>query len=458
MKIKSFASFNESVRTPVDTVRASLKADPSTAPLLSKAARVDPDGVFASLADPAATLAAVKRILLNNQDVIEYVRTRNDTVVSKYVFDMLRAMRTPDDLHEWIDSLAEFISDLLGDVKRTESGTVTTSTKYELQDWANSEFSRRLSRTAAAELASNPSLKPDGPVKLYRGILFNSIGETSDGKLTNGAKFLKQIRAGERIVDMEWDLPSSWTYSLDTAENFATIKAASSQTAATMDWLYRGKNKRAIDGELGVIVSVLARPDDVIVDMDRVKNPMSRKHGSEAEVIMSPGKYLCRIVKMWNKDGEVDPVKYTSGKADDKMIDVAELTIALAADVLPVVRDLVGDKMWPYETAVAGAIYATDEPDPARIASGLSAWDKTAAAADRVLNLIKTSGILDKELPTVEDPRLTPTQNQAIRAAVEFRVFNMPENTLAIRRNVCWTMRTLTRQCAQPTRHLRRRC
>jgi hypothetical protein len=104
---------------------------------------------------------------------------------------------------------------------------------------------------------------------------------------------------------MEFDKVSSWTHSKKIAEGFARFSEQTSTFTATLNWLSR--NDRYIDGELGVIISIMAKPKDIVIDFDLLEGEIGFfKHGDENEVIMDKGEYVCRIVKMYNKQGEID--------------------------------------------------------------------------------------------------------------------------------------------------------
>lgn len=169
----------------------------------------------------------------------------------------------------------------------------------------NRDRTSQIHDNAAFHELDSLHLKPTQPVTLYRGLLFR-LG--SD----NTANFLRSIRKGTGTVNLVWDRLSSWTTSKEIANRFATCRSASSNFDAMMGWMSKVKDERVIDGDLGFVISTLARPEDILVDMRMVN--VASQHGHEGEVVLKPGRKIARIVKKYNIKGEVDPKADSAGR------------------------------------------------------------------------------------------------------------------------------------------------
>lgn len=267
------------------------------------------------IVDKKAFLASAKFLILNNRHVLEFVKSRSNLKdVSQYNLKHLRELRAEKLNNESLNFLREFVTSLFKEYSSVQNLSVSPQTKKELVSWANANGRYfDLSNRAQRELQSVPGLHPEKPIVLYRGLLFNSYDlkerERQDGtlELGKGLKFLRSIKKGSRVVNLEWDRPSSWTTSKEVAMRFAKFGPASSNFSATLQWLNRSTEKSAIDGDLGFIVSTLARPSDVLIDMDKLKTSAHLTHGSEQEYILAPGEYTCRVYTKYTREGEVDP-------------------------------------------------------------------------------------------------------------------------------------------------------
>jgi hypothetical protein len=163
-------------------------------------------------------------------------------------------------------------------------------------------------------------IRPSSPVLLYRGLLFKEgyqMGELASNenerkyaermhnKHKSARVFIDAMRAGRIDVNMNYPTASSWTTSKTIAERFASKNAASSQHLAMLNWL---RQKGAIDGELGIVISTLARPSDIIVDLSKIE--LYGMHGNESEMILMPGTKKVRIAKLMTADGAMYPLDY----------------------------------------------------------------------------------------------------------------------------------------------------
>jgi hypothetical protein len=306
------STLNEASALPIEDLQKVMQKDARVKQLFQ------PSLALEDIKNQAEFLATVKFFLLNNRNVIEFVDDRN------YIKDMdkvglkrLRELKPVDLKQRDIDQLQEFVRQLFREHAHVERVGLSGPVRKEVLNWVNSSGRYYdLTGYAKKELASVPGLKPDGPIVVYRGLLFNSNDlkerKSYDGTMSvgNGLKFLKSVRAGSRVVDLDWDRPSSWSTSREIAIRFAMNKAAHSNFEATMNWLNGMKDDAKIHGDLGFVISMLVQPEDVLIDVRKLATSAHMKHGDEGEVIVAAGKYTCRVNTKYTKtSGEVDPVE-----------------------------------------------------------------------------------------------------------------------------------------------------
>ena len=317
------STLQEASGHPVDDLKKVMSKDKRTKALFQKHLDID------DITNKAEFLNTVKFFLLNNRNVIQFVEDRDNVKsVSKHMLKKLRELKPAELTQRNVDDLLGFVADLFREHGYVERAGISGPTRKELVDWKNANGRYfDLSRSTQRELMSVPGLRPTRPTLLYRGLLFSSHDlkerKRYDGQLEvgKGLKFLRSIREGSRIVDLEWDRASSWSTSKETAMQFAKFGSAQSNFGATLQWLERGSAGRAIDGDLGFIISTLARPEDILIDIERLVTAAHLKHGSESEMILAPGTYTCRVSTKYNQKGEVDP---TASTIDDRVNSVVE--------------------------------------------------------------------------------------------------------------------------------------
>lgn len=316
---------NEASSIPIDDLKKVMSKDARIKQVFGS--RLDLD----SIQNPTEFLKTIKFFLLDNRNVLEFVEGRHYVrSLDKGTLKRLRELRPVDLEQKDIDNLQTFVSDLFREHGYVEKSGMTPSTRKEVLDWVNQNGRYfDLSRGAQKELESLPNVHPNRPTLLYRGLLFSASDlrerKRYDGQLEvgKGLKFLRAVRDGTRIVDLDWDRASSWSTHKDVALRFAQFGSANSNFEATMNWLSNLKDNKKIHGELGFLISTLAQPEDVLIDIARMVTNAHMKHGNEGEFILKPGKYTCRVATKFSKaDGEVDPVAST--KIDDTISSVVE--------------------------------------------------------------------------------------------------------------------------------------
>lgn len=206
---------------------------------------------------------------------------------------------------------AWLVKDFIGQGGRAARGTLSAEVKKYLQKWvSNNSMSADLPNWIQTELMHIPEIRPDKPVVLYRGLLFQKRHMEPDDLWTSrvpwrrAKKYVETLMAGKDAIRMESPNASSWTTSKSVAERFATSRAATSQYGGMQNWLHAAKIKSQIQGEMGLVVSTIARPEEIIVDL-RTVDIGFRQHGDEGEVILAGGDRLARMVDIWLPQGLV---------------------------------------------------------------------------------------------------------------------------------------------------------
>lgn len=345
---RSISLLQEASDLPLSDLKKTIQKDKRVSLILKR------DSVFSDIKDVAAFVSTIKFLVLNNRNVMAFVKMRGNVKdIHSYAFETLRKAKPEDFKEEEFDLLKDLLGSLFKEHTSVQNKTLSREARKEIDAFVNSDgVYHDLKSWVQREIASVPGLRPDKKVTLYRGLLFKeySLKETNryDGTLEKGSgiKFLEAIREGSRIVDLEWDRASSWTTSKEVAEQFAKYGPASSNYAAQMMWFDRQMSKREIDGVLGFVISTLADPKDILLDVSAYKPATHHVHGDEGEMILRPGKYLCRINKKFTVEGEVDPVK-SDTSALPKAIDEALLKIK---DVeLPPVADSIDAEVYLHD-------------------------------------------------------------------------------------------------------------
>lgn len=306
--IQSLSLIQESSALILPDLKKVMQKDKRVSPFLKR------DSTFADLEDPKTSLETLKFYMLNNPNVIAHVKSRFNVAknnLSKWDLDTFRKARNLEE--KQFDHLKMVVQDIFKDHATLSRGTVSSDTMKELRSWANNSGRYyNLSSEAQRELSTIETLHPSKPIVVYRGLLFQERDfrqrSEYDKSEPNGVRFAKAIRANKKEVDLEWDRPSSWSKEKGVAQRFAMYGPASSNFMATFQMLSR---KGAIDGKVGYIVSMLVDPKDVLIDFEKARATIGQFE-NEAEVIVKPGKYHCRIVKKFTPEGQVDVVSDNS--------------------------------------------------------------------------------------------------------------------------------------------------
>lgn len=302
-RILTFQSFsiNEAMKFEPAELKKQIAGDERLAFLLTK------DASKESIKDPVEFFRTFKNVVLNNQQIISYKKKVESFAYWRYEFETLRKLRdTEFDPEKHFSDVKYLVDLMLKDISKMGKQMLSTDAKKSVEEWINTSgnHNRRLYKNVMTELDSIPGLKPESPIKLYRGLMWSEY-DMKPGR--EGRRFVQSMQ-NDGVVDYEAKDPESWTFSKSVAFKFASTNPASSEYSAMMNWL--SNQGRYIDGELGAIVMVLAKPEDVLADLSRIGNNLRLKYEWESEVILKPGQYNVKIVQLFNEKGEIKPEEY----------------------------------------------------------------------------------------------------------------------------------------------------
>jgi hypothetical protein len=302
MKLISY--LQEAADTPLADLRAALKKDTRVNKIFTKNLQLD------EIINPVEFLQTLRFYVLNNRHVIEFVRARNgvSTNLSNWSFKRARELRPEDLTQQWIESLQDLVSTILRENTSVSNATISRKTLDSLSDFVQNQRSWALSASNIKELEGFPSLRPDHAVRLYRGLNFDNTSfeeSTSSytGKLQvgSGLKFLRSIREGKRVADLNWDSLTTWV----------TTKEEAINTAFHGDGGMWRNNRDKLHGAMGFVISTLAQPEQIVVDTSLIG-----KFSAPHKVILREGNYTCRVIHKYTKEGEVDPTEKHSDSSE----------------------------------------------------------------------------------------------------------------------------------------------
>lgn len=261
------------------------------------------------------TSGVFKRESMDGADAMEMIKVIYNTVLKHHnIRNILNDvgirykyfMPPYDPTHEYnADSVVYFIKEFAKLASRHQKGKLSTQAKKSIRDYIESYSGRaRLPQQVITELLATPGIRPDKPVILYRGMMFQ---KSYNGSYDERAlAFFDSVRKGRDRMTMDMKGMSSWTYDTKTAERFARYRANSGNFDGMMSALSRSAEKRHIDGELGIIMQTIARPEDIIVDTTMIDLGSNFGGFDESEVILKPGAKVIRIFTAFNQNGVID--------------------------------------------------------------------------------------------------------------------------------------------------------
>lgn len=303
--INTIMILTEARREELKALIAAFRKDPVVKLALGRGEKPDAEALYRAI-----------RRLIQPQEIRDYIKSAQ-TFVGIYGAFHIRKPFDPEQL----DAYISFVKDFVAIAGRTSRGTISADTKKTLRAWVNNNTRNAyIDATAIEELAAIEDIRPDEPVLLYRGLMFSGSTMADLAKEDKriwadkmvkeiphktAYAFLQAMRQGRIDLNMSYPTASSWTKSKTIAERFASHSASSSEFIAMQSWLH---SKGKIDGDLGIVISTLARPEDIIVDLSKIE--LDGAHGNEREMILRAGTKKVRMAKVMTKDGPVDPLEY----------------------------------------------------------------------------------------------------------------------------------------------------
>lgn len=307
--MKFLQQLDEAADIPVDQLKDKMKKDPRVKLIFSRDPQLD------QIKDTAEFIRTLRFYLFSNAHVRQHLSRRADRRdISKNWWDRFARTKPTDKLHQSdLDWLAQLVKEFFKDVGYVQKRDISKRAFEAFSDWYSKER-RGLDAYTQRELDSL-GFKPDAPVLLYRGLLFDERSlRTSEMSNAEGLEFLKSVRKGTRTVDLQYDEPTIWT----TDKNTALLQAlyGSNEAWRNVDDI-KDRKVEKYRGLLGFVVSTLASPDDVLVELaqlEPVYNWPGKLSPAYNTFALKPGKLLARVVSKHTSTGEVDPI---SNKDDD---------------------------------------------------------------------------------------------------------------------------------------------
>lgn len=296
---------DEAANIPLDQLKDKMKKDPRVKMVFQKALNVE------ELKDPVEFAKTIHYYIFNNQQVRAYVAKRGDRrdVSKNWFIRMAKSSNPTQKLTqmelEWLQSL---VKELFKDATYVQKKDLSKRGHDNLMSFYN-DLNRTLDAYTAREVESL-GFKGDGPVTLYRGLLFDDRSLRAEDRFGygEGLKFLKSVRQGKRTVDLNYEDHTVWTKDKKRAMLQALFGSESSWRSE--DNLKDGKIEK-YKGKIAFVISTLASPDDIVIDFAEY----SKAHGwppanqaGHSSVILKPGHRLARIVSRHSQEGEEDPI------------------------------------------------------------------------------------------------------------------------------------------------------
>lgn len=311
--MKLISQLNEASDISVTDLKAVMKKDKRVNKIFTKDLQLD------EISNLKEFIDTLRYYLLNNRNVMAFVKARGpgSERVSPFWFDRARAYRAETMTQNELNTIGSEVSSIFRDVTAIQSTNIRTVTMNAMWDFLDNVRSHNFNSQEAAELFSMPNIRPKGAIRVYRGINFDehSLIEKPDlsGKMTlgSGLQFLKSVRAGKRVVDLDWDKYSIWTTSKEHALRYAYHGSEGSYLSA-----------RKLKNSLGFVISTLAEPSSILVQVNLLPKVKPQEQES---VILVPGTYTARLVHKFTPDGEVDPTAKAASSDASEVVEDLEL-------------------------------------------------------------------------------------------------------------------------------------
>lgn len=320
--MKLIQTLNEAANIPIDQLKAVMQKDPRVKKVFARSLELD------EIPDKAEFITTLKYYITNNQHVREYLKRRgNARDLSEWAFKSL-AKQKPEDLKEYsLDVIRGMVKDLFTDLRYVQKTDLSKRAVEDIYDLINARWDKKvnLNPYTVRELQSL-SVHPKKSMLLYRGIAFdrNDLRDVTDYGGTMGAgeglRFLKQVREGSRIIDINTDQLTLWTHDKALAKRIALYGRESS-------WRTEDADKIESRDELAFIISTLAKPEQIVVDLNtlgEVTGMPSEQQMARSMVVLKEGEYSARIVHRFDRSGELKP----EGEPEDAVDQLSDLHAA----------------------------------------------------------------------------------------------------------------------------------
>jgi len=311
--MKLISQLNEASDISVTDLKAVMKKDKRVSKIFTKDLQLD------EISNLKEFIDTLRYYLLNNRHVMSFVKQRGpgSERVSPFWFDRARTYRAETMTQNELNTIGSEVSSIFRDVTAIQSTNIRTVTMNAMWDFLSNGPSHNFNSQEAAELFSMPNIRPKGAIRVYRGINFDehSLIEkpSMSGKMAlgSGLQFLKSVRAGKRVVDLDWDNYSVWTTSKEHALRYAYHGSEGSYLSS-----------RKLKNSLGFVISTLAEPSSILVQVNLLPKVEPQEQES---VILVPGTYTARLVHKFTPDGEVDPTAKAASSDASEVVEDLEL-------------------------------------------------------------------------------------------------------------------------------------
>jgi len=312
------SQLQEASDLPLEQVVPAMKKDKRVNQIFKK---LEPDDVD----DWKTLIATLKYYFFNNQNVVRYLDTdkEHSEYLSRRSFRYLRGRIHKNEVLDRYDLelIRNMVNALPKELEKDVKPQARSGISNALDQWLGGSRPH-MTAHAAVLFASFPSVRPKKPVVVYRGVMFNEkdLSEEPDynGTMTvgSGVKFLRSMREGKRIADLEWDEYTSWTTDPKRARN----------QAMGNEYSYVDSEKMSYRGRLGFVITMLADPKDIVVDSRLV--PAEYKYVPADTIVVKPGKYTCRVIRRFSPTGEED-VLHRNSELEGELENMEEMLTLL---------------------------------------------------------------------------------------------------------------------------------
>ena len=307
---------NEAANIPLDELKKKMQKDPRVKMVFQRGLKVD------ELKDPVEFAKTIHFYLFNNPQVRAYIQKRGDRrdVTKGWASKIANLVNPTKKFSQFdLDWLVMFVKELFRDLAYVQKQDISKRGFEGLM--AFYDGSRNTLDAYSAREIDSLGFKPSGPITLYKGLLFDEKSFKSENYFGygEGLKFLKSIREGKRTVDLNYEDYTIWT----TDKDLALLQAlyGSESSWRKKEDAKEGKIGRH-KGKLAFVISTLASPDDIVVEMSKFSEKYGHPTPSQTgyhSVVIKPGKRLARVVSKHTPEGEEDPI------SQDETHDLADI-------------------------------------------------------------------------------------------------------------------------------------